>query len=174
MRKSTHLVGVSSSSSDSDPDYCNEFCEPVYVQTHLVHAKEIHKKKHLIQFPISVNFEKVRKLVEGPCPTVLLKADTGADVNLLNSTTFNRIIGNRLILQTSTYKMESYGNSTVDVLGKFFTFLIWKGKIYRQLFTRCITQPTFQRWLLHSRNAETMLLGGNFENLKEFQYTAYN
>ena len=30
--------------------------------------------------------------------------------------------------------MEAYRNSTVDVLGKFFTFLRWKGKIYRQLF----------------------------------------
>ena len=54
MRKSTHLVGVPSSFSDSHPDYFNEFGEPVCVQTHLVHAKEIHKKKHLIQFPISV------------------------------------------------------------------------------------------------------------------------
>ena len=108
MRKSTHLVGVSSSSSDSDPDYFDEFGEPVYVQTHLVHTKEIHKKKHLIQFPISVNSEKVRKPAEAPCPTVLLKADTGADVNLLNSTIFDRIIGDRSILQPLTYKMEAY------------------------------------------------------------------
>ena len=134
MRKSTHLVGVPSSSSDSDPDYFDEFGEPVYVQTHLVHTKEIHTKKHLIQFPISVNLEKVRKLAEGPCPTVLLKVNTGVDVNLLNSTTFDRIIGNRSILQPSTYKMEAYGNSTVDALGRFFTFLRWKGMIYRQLF----------------------------------------
>ena len=37
-----------------------------------------------------------------------------------------------------------------------------------------IAQHTFQRWLLHPRIAETMLLGGNFENLEMFQYTAYN
>ena len=134
MRKSTQLVGIPSSSSDSDPDYFDEFGEPVYVQIHLVHTKEIHKKRHLIQFPISVNLEKVRKPAEGPCPTVVLKANTGAGVNLPNSTTFNRIIGDRLILKPSTYKMEAYRNSTVDVLGKFFTFLRWKGKIYRQLF----------------------------------------
>ena len=71
--------------------------------------------------------------MEGPCPTVLLKANTGADVNLLNSSTFDRIIGDRSILEPSTYKMEAYGNSTVDVLGKFF-ILRWKGRIYRQLF----------------------------------------
>ena len=143
MRKSTHLVGVPSSSSNSDPDYFDELGEPFYVQTHLVYTKEIHKKKHLIQSPISANLEKVRKPAEGPCPTVLLKADTGADVNLLNSTTFDRIIGNRLILQPPTYKMEAYRNSTLDVLGKFFTFLRWKGKIYRQLFfmTTANTSP---------------------------------
>ena len=134
MKKSTHLVDVPDSSSNSDPDYFDECGEPVYVQTHMVHAKEIHKKKHLIQFPVSVNLEKVRKLVEGPCPTVLLKVDMGADVNLLNSTTFERIIGNRSILQPSTLKMEAYGYSTVAVLGKFYVFLRWKGKIYRQLF----------------------------------------
>ena len=88
MKKSTNLVGVPDSSSNSGPDYFDKFGEPIYVQTHMVHAKEINKKKHLIQFLISVNLEKVRKLAEGPYPTVLLKADMGADVNLLNLTTF--------------------------------------------------------------------------------------
>ena len=55
---------------------------------------------------MSVNLEKVRKLAES-CPTILLKVDTGADVNLLNSTTFDQIIGNRSILQPSTLKMET-------------------------------------------------------------------
>ena len=73
--------------------------------------------------------------MEGPCLTVLLKANMGADVNLLNSTTFDRIIGDRSILQPSTLKMEAYGNhSSIQVLGKFHTFLRWKDKIYRQLF----------------------------------------
>ena len=31
--------------------------------------------------------------------------------------------------------MEAYGNNTsVEVLGRFHTFLRWKGKVYRQLF----------------------------------------
>ena len=33
--------------------------------------------------------------------------------------------------------MEAYGNSAVEVLGKFHVFLRWKGRIYRQLF--CVT-----------------------------------
>ena len=123
------MVGFPDSSSNSDPDYLDEYGEPVYIQTHMVHTKEINKKKHLIQFLISVNLEKVGKPTEGPRPTVLLKADTGADVNLLNLTTFDRIISDRSILQLSTQKMEAYRNSTAAVLEKFYTFLRWKGKI---------------------------------------------
>ena len=55
-----------------------------------------------------------------PLSYCFLKADTGADVNLLNSNTFGRIIGDRPILQPSTYKMKAYGSSTVAVLGKFY------------------------------------------------------
>ena len=81
MKKSTHLVDIPGTSTNSGPDYFDEHGEPVYVHAHMVHAKVINKKKHLIQFPVSVNLEKVRKLVEGPCHTVLLKVDTGAVVN---------------------------------------------------------------------------------------------
>ena len=173
LKKSTHLVDIPDSSSNSDPDYFYEYGEPVYIQTHMVHAKEINKKKHLIQFPISANLEKVRKLAEGPCPTVLLKADTGADVNLLNLTTFDRIIGDRSILQPSMLKMEAYRNSTVAVLGKFYAFLRWKGKIYRQLFF--ITTANASPNLLSRDSCYTLgvlklrLLSGNPE---EFQCTA--
>ena len=93
MKKSAHLLGVPGSATNSDPEYFDEHGEPVYVYAHMVHAMVLNKKKHLIQFPMSVNLEKVRKLdAEGPCPTVLLKADTGADVILLNSLTFDKII----------------------------------------------------------------------------------
>ena len=133
MRKSTHLVNIPGTSTDSELDYFNEHGDPVYAHTDMFHAKEINQKKHLIQFPISTDFKKVRNSEE-KCPTVLLKADTGADVNLMNTATFDRIIGDRSILQHSTLRMEAYGNSTVAILGKFHTFIRWKGRIYRQLF----------------------------------------
>ena len=133
-RSQSNLVGVPGTSTNSDPDYFNEHGEPVCAHALMVHTKAIHKKKHLIQFLMSVNLEKVRKPAEGPCPTVLLKADTGADVNLLNLTTFDKIIDDRSILQPSTLRMEAYGNSTVALLGKFHVFMRWKGRIYRQLF----------------------------------------
>ena len=77
------------------------------------------------------------------CPTVLLKADTGADANLMNSTTFDRVIGDRSALQLTSLRMEAYGNSAVEVLGKFYTFLRWKGRTYKQLFfiTTANTSP---------------------------------
>ena len=43
-------------------------------------------------------------------------------------------MGNRTILQPSSLRMEAYGNSAVEVLGKFHAFLRWKGREYRQLF----------------------------------------
>ena len=178
MRKSTHLVGVPSSSSDSVPDYFDEFGEPVYGQTHLVHAKEIHKKKHLIQFLISVNLEKVRKLAEGPCPTVLLKADTeaGCQSSKLHYIQQN----NRQQINPTAINLQN------GSIWKFHCRHTWKilciaemeGQDLQAIIlhdnSQCITQSTFQRCLLHPRSAETMLLSGNFENLKEFQYTSYN
>ena len=38
------------------------------------------------------------------------------------------------MLDHTSLRIEAYRNSTVEVLGKFLTFLIWKGKVYRQLF----------------------------------------
>ena len=134
LKKSAHLVGVPGSSTNSDPEYFDEHGEPVYVHAHMVQAKPINKKKHLIQFPINVNLQKVRTPADGPCPTVLMKADTGADVNLLNALTFDKIIRDRSLLQPSMLKMEAYGNSTVSVLEKFYMFLRWKGRVYKQLF----------------------------------------
>ena len=135
-KHSTHLVNVpeASNSSTSDPDYYNEHGNPVYAN--IVNVQE-NKCKHLIQFPISIKLEKVRNSVESStskCPTVLLKADTGADVNLMNSRTFDTLFNDRTILQPSSLRMEAYGNSVVEVVGKFHTFLRWKGRVYRQLF----------------------------------------
>ena len=97
------------------------------------------KSKHLIQFLISTELEKVRNLVEsstsnGKYPTVLLKADTGANVNLINSRTFDTLFNrDRTILQPSSLRMEASRNSAMEVLGKFHAFLKWKARVYRQL-----------------------------------------
>ena len=66
------------------------------------------------------------------CPqTVLLKADTGADVNLMNKQTFDQLFGQAKVLQLTPIRMENYGNSAVKVFGMFHAFLRWKDKVYR-------------------------------------------
>ena len=50
--------------------------------------------------------------------SVLLKADTGADVNLMNRKTFNQLFGEaKEVLKLTPIKMENYGNTAVKVLG---------------------------------------------------------
>ena len=74
---------------------------------------------------------------------MLLKADTGADVNLMNRQTFNQLFGEAKVLQPTPIRMENYGNTAVKVLGKFHAFLRWKDKVYKQLFyvTDCDRSP---------------------------------
>ena len=75
-------------------------------------------------------------------PSVLLKADTGADVSLMNRKTFNQLFDSK-VLRPTPIQMENYGNSTVKVLGMFHAFLRCKARIYKQLFymTDCDRSP---------------------------------
>ena len=95
--KSTHLVDVPNTSNHSDLDYFNEHGDPVYAHAHMVSVKEINCKKHLIQLPISVDFKKARNSED--CPTVLLKADVGVGVNLMNLKTFDNLFHDRTVLE---------------------------------------------------------------------------
>ena len=84
--------------------------------------------------------------VHSKCSTVLLKADTGADVNLMNKQTFDQLFGEtkaKDLLQLTPIRMENYGNTAVKVLGKFHAFLHWKAKVYKQAFyiTDCDRSP---------------------------------
>ena len=76
--------------------------------------------------------------------SVLLKADTGADVNLMNRKTFDQLFGQaKEVLQLTPIRMENYGNTAVKVLGMFHVFLRWQDKVYKQLFymTDCDRSP---------------------------------
>ena len=77
---------------------------------------------------------------------MLLKADTGADVNLMNREMFNQLFGKaKDLLEPTPIRMENYGNSAIKVLGTFHAFLRWKDKVYKQLFyiTDCDRSPNF-------------------------------
>ena len=116
-----------------------------------------HANKHLIKFPNSLDYEtlghrgsqenKMENSTDSTThspQTVLLKADTGADVNLMNRQTFNQLFGKaKGVLQPTPIRMENYGNTAVQVLRMFHAFLRWKDKVYKQLFyiTDCDRSP---------------------------------
>ena len=118
----------------SEPLYFNDEGQPVY--TYMVSVP--HANKHLIRFPVAIEPTALRRKgthVDSSLstPSVLLKADTGADVNLMNRKTFNQLFDSK-VLKPTPIRMENYGNSTVKVLGMFHAFLRWKNRVYRQLF----------------------------------------
>ena len=116
-----------------------------------------HVNKHLIKFPIALdhatlrgnregwnNMENPTKSTAHSPQTVLLKVDTGADVNLVNRKTFDQLFGEaKGVLKLTPIRMENYGNTAVKVLGMFHAFLRWKDKVYKQLFyvTDCDRSP---------------------------------
>ena len=129
----------------SEPLYFNDEGQPVY--TYMVSVP--HVNKHLIKFPVTLEPTALRRkgtnADSSPSTpsTVLLKADTGADVNLMNRKTFHQLFGDSQVLKLTPIKMENYGNSAVKVLGMFHAFLRWKDRVYRQLFyiTDCDRSP---------------------------------
>ena len=166
-KHSTHSLEVPQASTStagagtSEPLYFDDDGQPVY--TYMVSVP--HANKHLIKFPVALDYMTLRgrnKMENSTgstghtkCSTVLLKADTGADVNLMNRQTFDQLFGKaKDVLQLTPIRMENYGNMAVKVLGLFHAFLRWKNKVYKQLFyiTDCDRSPN-----LLSRDACYML-----------------
>ena len=131
------------SAGASEPLYFNDEGQPVY--TYMVSVPHANVNKHLIKFPVALEPTTLKgNNADSPQSTVLLKADTGADVNLMNRKTFNQLFGEaKEVLKQTPIKMENYGNTAVKVLGMFHAFLRWKDKVYRQLFymTDCDRSP---------------------------------
>ena len=135
---STHSLEVPQASTSSagagEPLYFDNDGQQVFA--HMVSVR--HANKHLIKFPIALDHTTLRSWIGNsttPPQTVLLKADTGADVNLMNRQTFHQLFGKaKDLLQPTPIRMENYGNSAVKVLGMFYVFLRWKDKVYKQLF----------------------------------------
>ena len=159
-KHSTHSLEVPQASTSTagagaggEPLYFNDEGQPVYM--YMVSVP--HVNKHSIKFLIALDHATLRADREGwnnmenstkstACSpqSVLLKADTGANVNLMNRKTFSQLFGEaKGVLQLTPIRMENYGNTAVKVLGMFHAFLRWKDKVYKQLFyvTDCDRSP---------------------------------
>ena len=131
-KHSAHSLEIpqANSAGASEHLYFNDEGQPVY--TYMVSVP--HVNKHLIKFPVALEPTTLKgNNVSSPQSTpstVLLKADTGADVNLMNRKTFNQLFGGaKEVLKLTPIKMENYGNTAVKVLGMFHAFLRWKNKV---------------------------------------------
>ena len=157
-KRSTHSLEVPQASNNtsttragaSESLYFDDGGQPVY--TYMVSVP--HVNKHLIKFPIALDYSTLRGRNKmeystsstecSNCSTMWLKADTVADVNLMNRKTFDKLFGHvKGVLQLTPIRVENYGNTAVKVLGMFHAFLMWKDKVYKQLFymTDCDRSP---------------------------------
>ena len=84
--------------------------------------------KHL-KFPIDVD-------PRGPFKHhLVVKVDTGADVNCMNEKTFKRLFP-KVKLSVCPHKIQNFGNSVADIsiLGQFHTYLQFRGEKYLNTF----------------------------------------
>ena len=86
------------------------------------------QEKHL-KFPIDVDVRGSYK------HHLIVRVDTGADVNCMNETTFRKLFP-KVQLDACPYEIQNFGNSTADILilGQFQTYLQFKGKKYLNTF----------------------------------------
>ena len=95
-KHSTHSLKVPQASTSSagagasEPLYFDDDGQPVF--THMVSVP--HANKHLIKFPIALDHTTLRSRIGNSTTPqmVLLKADTGADVNLMNKHLINSLV----------------------------------------------------------------------------------
>ena len=86
------------------------------------------QEKHL-KFPIDVD-------PRGPYKDhLVVRVDTGADVNCMNEKTFRRLFP-KVKLSVCPYEIQNFGNSTADIsiLGQFCTYLQFWGEKYLNTF----------------------------------------
>ena len=86
------------------------------------------QEKHL-KFPIDVDVRGSYK------DHLIVRVDTGADVNCMNETTFRKLFP-KVQLDVCPYEIQNFGNSTADIsiLGQFQTYLQFRGKKYLNTF----------------------------------------
>ena len=131
------------------------------------------QEKHL-KFPIDVN-------PRGPYKDhLVVRVDTGADVNCMNEKTFRRLFP-KVKLSVCPYEIQNFGNSIADIsiLGQFHTYLQFRGEKYLNNFivTNANDCPnllshgaTFRMGVLLPKYPEENVVKG--ENVPNFKFGA--
>ena len=78
----------------------------------------------MLEFPIRLHYKDLDQ-------KILLKGDTGSDINCISLGTFQRLFPHQQ-LDRSMLILENYSNSPVSIIGKFKAFIQWKGKVFHQ------------------------------------------
>ena len=128
------------------------------------------QEKHL-KFPINVG-------PGGPYKHhLVVRVDTGADVNCMNEKTFKRLFP-EVKLSVCPKEIQNFGNSVTDIsiLGQFHTYLQFRGEKYLNTFivinaNNCLNLPshgaTFRMGvLLPNYPEENVVKGENVTNFK--------
>ena len=86
------------------------------------------QEKHL-KFPIDVDPRGPHK------HHLVVRVDTGADVNCMNEKTFKRLFP-KVKLSVCPHEIQNFGNSVADIsiLGQFHTYLQFRGEKYLNIF----------------------------------------
>ena len=84
--------------------------------------------KHL-KFPIDVDPRGLYK------HHLVVRVDSGADVNCMNEKTFKRLFP-KVKLSVCPHEIQNFGNSVADIsiLGQFYTYLQFRGEMYLNTF----------------------------------------
>ena len=106
-----HITGI------AEQEFYDEEGNRVTVSSqHMLSMKHSKPQQELlVQFGIGKDFHSIDK-------KVTLKLDTGADVNALNWTTFQKLFPD-VVLQPSTVVLENFDKTMVKPMGTFKCFL---------------------------------------------------
>ena len=69
-------------------------------------------------------------MIEFGCGQLTLQVDTGAEANAINKKTFNRLLPD-VELEESTHVLQNFDKRLIKPIGSFRCFLRWKGHKYR-------------------------------------------
>ena len=132
------------------------------------------QEKHL-KFPIDVD-------PRGPYKHhLVVRVDTGADVNCMNDKTFKKLFP-KVKLSVCPHEIQNFGNSVADIsiLGQFHTYLQFRGEKYLNTFIVTNTndcpnllshEGTFRMDVLLPNYLEENVVKGCGENVPNFKFS---